>query len=96
LTDTTTLKAGPTSEHEAVFKAIKAFLEERAGAGFEGPVGWDTPLMSSNLDSLSVLQLMMFLSDELQFELQEDDFVEEHFGTVGALVARIVARRAAA
>jgi acyl carrier protein len=35
----------------------------------------------------------MFLSERLQFELQEEDFVEEHFGTVGALVRRIVAKR---
>jgi acyl carrier protein len=92
LTNATTLKA--TSE--TIFQAIKGFLEDHASLGLGGSVELSTPLMNSQLDSLTVLQLMIFLSDELQFELQEDDFGEEHFGTVGALVARILERRGAA
>jgi len=94
--NTASFKAPPAAEQDAVFQAIKRFLENRTGGVFTQPVELSTPLMNSHLDSLTVLQLMMFLSDELQFELQEDDFVEEHFGTVGALVARILARRGAA
>jgi acyl carrier protein len=50
-------------------------------------------LLNSALDSFTVLQLMMFLSDKYAFELQADDFIEEHFGTVATLVKCVVARR---
>jgi acyl carrier protein len=96
LTNATTLKATSDAKGEAIFQAIKGFLEDHASLGLGGSVELSTPLMNSQLDSLTVLQLMIFLSDELQFELQEDDFGEEHFGTVGALVARILERRGAA
>lgn len=82
-----------SNEQETIFQAIKGFLEQNSGAGFPHPVQLDTPLLNSSLDSFAVLQLMMFLSDTLHFELQEDDFGEEHFGTVGALVKRVADRR---
>lgn len=81
------------AEEEVIFQTIKGFFEDSAGAVFVRPVEFGTPLLNSALDSLTVLQLMIFLSERLQFELQEEDFVEEHFGTVGALVKRIVAKR---
>jgi acyl carrier protein len=81
------------ADEAAIFQIIKEFLEQNAGAAFAQPVELGTPLLNSSLDSFTVLQLMMFLSERLQFELQEEDFVEEHFGTVGALVRRIVAKR---
>jgi acyl carrier protein len=95
VTDAPTLNTAKVAEREFVFNAIKNFLENRGDATSHGPVELNTPLMNSHLDSLTVLQLMMFLSDELKFELQEDDFAEEHFGTVGSLVGRILERYAA-
>lgn len=85
--------ANDEAEKEELFQTIKGFLEQNAGAGFIRPVELGTPLLNSSLDSLTVLQLMMFLSERLQFELHEEDFVEEHFGTVDALVKRIAAKR---
>jgi acyl carrier protein len=93
LLDNATTVRSDASESEVVFQAVKKFLEGSAGSVFSGPIEMDTPLLNSALDSLTVLQLMMFLSDNLQFEIGEEDFVEEHFATVGTLVARIVARR---
>jgi acyl carrier protein len=84
---------GIAREEEAVFQDIKGFLEQNAGPGFAHPVEHNTPLLNSALDSFTVLQLMMFLSEKFAFELLADDFVEEHFGTVAALVKRVVAKR---
>jgi acyl carrier protein len=38
---------------------------------------------------------MMFLGERYQFELQEEDFMEEHFATVATLAERIVSKRRA-
>ena len=81
------------ADAQEIFRAVKDFLEQTAASGVIGQVDPGTPLLNSSLDSLTVLQLMMFLSERFRFELQEEDFVEEHFGTVAALVRRIAARR---
>jgi acyl carrier protein len=83
------------SEEEAVYQDIRTFLEQNAGSLFAGPVGRETPLLNSALDSFTVLQLMMFLGERYQFELQEEDFMEEHFATVATLAKRIVSKRRA-
>jgi acyl carrier protein len=81
------------SDEEAVYEDIRTFLQQNAGSLFAAPIGRETPLLNSALDSFTVLQLMMFLGDRYQFELQEEDFVEEHFATVATLARRIIAKR---
>lgn len=81
---------------EAVFQAIKGFLQSNSAGVFAGPIEMDTPLLNSGLDSLAILQLMMFLGEQLGMEVEEDDFKEENFATVGALVGRVIAKRTAA
>ena len=80
-------------KEEAVFLDIKGFLEQHAGSAFARPIERNTPLLNSSLDSFTVLQLMIFLSDKYAFELLPDDFIEEHFGTVATLAKRVVAKR---
>src|SRR5262245_15179522 len=82
----------PLSETVA-FQAIKTFLETGAAGAFRGPIDMDTPLLGSGLDSLSILQLMIFLGEQLHVEIEEPDFVEENFATVGTLAAYVVAKR---
>ena len=84
---------GIAQEEAIVFHDIKEFLEQNASSALAHPVEGDTPLLDSALDSFTVLQLMIFLSEKYAFELQADDFVEEHFGTVSTLAKRIVAKR---
>ena len=90
--DRSALTAG-ASEEDAVYRDVRTFLEQNAGSLFAGPIGHETPLLNSALDSFTVLQLMMFLGERYQFELQEEDFMEEHFATVATLAKRIVAKR---
>lgn len=85
---------GIMQDEEIVFEDIKGFLDQNAPLAQH--VVRNTPLLNSSLDSFTVLQLMMFLSEKYQFELQAEDFVEEHFGTVATLVKRILAKRGTA
>jgi acyl carrier protein len=75
------------------FQAIKTFLETGAAGAFRGPIDMDTPLLGGGLDSLSILQLMIFLGEQLNVEIEEPDFVEANFATVGTLAAYVVAKR---
>lgn len=50
----------------------------------------ETPLLGSGLlDSLSILQLTMFLSDRWGIEISDEDFTPENFATIGSLVALV-------
>lgn len=77
--------------------ALESFLRQHIPAAASRPVDAGTPLLSSGLlDSLGVLQLVTFLAEELGVEIGEDDFSEENFATVGALLALVARKRSAA
>ena len=49
-----------------------------------------TPLLEGDaIDSLSIVQLMMFLGTEFGVEIDDEDFVEENFATVGSLTGLV-------
>jgi acyl carrier protein len=87
------VSAEPALSETVAFQAIKTFLETGAAGAFAKPIDMDTPLLGSGLDSLSILQLMMFLGEQLHVEIEEPDFVEENFATVGTLATYVVAKR---
>lgn len=74
---------------EVAFSAISEFLNGVSPNPFDGPVARDTPLMDSGLDSLCMLQLIMFLGEKINVEPSEEDFQEENFHTVGTLASYI-------
>lgn len=43
----------------------------------------DTPLLSGVMDSLGLLQLVAFLEEEFDVEIDDADMVADHFRTVG-------------
>lgn len=76
--------------------AILRFVARTAPAKLAGDLSADTPLLSAGLlDSLGIVELMTFVSDELGFEISDDDFTPENFETVGSLVRLIAAKRRA-
>ena len=76
-----------------VFMDIQKFLERTASANLS-EVDLNTPLLNSGaLDSLGILELMMFLSDKMQVELEDEDFVPENLETVGSLVRFVLQKR---
>lgn len=51
----------------------------------------DTDLFAAGLDSMGIMQLMVFAEDRLGIRIAAEDVTREHFGTVrglGALIRR--------
>jgi acyl carrier protein len=44
-----------------------------------------SPLLDGSVDSLALNQLIGFLEDEFEIEVEDDDMREEHFSTVGTI-----------
>lgn len=88
--------AGPSVDPAAVLALICDFLSKTSSIPVAGGIGPDTPLLEGGaLDSLGILQLMMFLGDQLQIEVTDEDFIPENFKTVGSLVRFVVDKRCA-
>jgi acyl carrier protein len=67
--------------HESVVKALCLVLQKD-----EAEMDADTRLFEDlNLDSTSVLELLMAIEDELNVEFDPDSLEQHHFATVGSL-----------
>lgn len=87
--------AGPPTDPAAVLALISDFLAKTSPTLPAGGVCAQTPLLEGGtLDSLGILQLVMFLGDRMQIEVTDEDFVPENFQTVGSLVHFVVGKRA--
>ncbi len=76
--------------------AILRFVARVAPAELARDLDAGTPLLSAGLlDSLSIVELMTFVSEELGFEISDEDFTAENFETVGSLVRLIGTKRRA-
>jgi acyl carrier protein len=60
------------------FIAEEIMFEERSVA-----LSDDTPLLSGIMDSLGLLQLVAFLEEEFEVEVDDADMTADHFRTVG-------------
>lgn len=81
-----------TTNQPDISFAIAGFVRAHFPQFAKADVSKDTELLARGLDSLAVLDLMTFLSEQYHLELAEEDFVEENFETVGSL-SRLVARK---
>lgn len=53
-------------------------------------IGVDTPLISSGLvDSFSMVSMKMFLEDEYEFKMTDEEASTEAFDTVGSIMALV-------
>lgn len=76
------------------FQLLEGFLRQLSPAARTVELDADTALLSSGiLDSLGILQMMSFLSDELGIEIDDADFTLENFETLGSLLAFIQRRK---
>lgn len=63
----------------------------------DGALDRDTPLLDgASIDSLGVLELMMFLGKRFEFEISDEDFVADHFENVNRLAQFVIEKRATA
>jgi acyl carrier protein len=66
---------------------LRRFFEQHVPASTQQQIGPQTALLGTGLlDSLAVIQLMVFLGAELGIEIDDEDFTPENLGTVGQLL----------
>lgn len=86
MSDTTS--ATKTNDAQQVFEAIREFLNRTSALAAEQEITLDTPLLEGGaLDSLGIMQLVVFVGEEFGIEVTDEDFAPENFETVGTLVA---------
>lgn len=91
---TATATGASAAEAAMVFDAIRGFLFKNASMPGVNEISLDTRLLADGaLDSLGILQLTMFLADELRIEVADEDFMPENFETVGNLVQFILRKQ---
>lgn len=76
---------------------LHRFFDQLAPAAKPRELTPETALLSSGiLDSLAILQLTIFLSDEFGIEIGDEDFTLENFATIGTLLEFIASKRTGA
>lgn len=89
------MTAMPSTHTPDVLARIRAFLEQHAPAAAGTVLDASTPLLGTGLlDSLAVVQLMVFLGTEFGIEVEDEDFTPENLGTIGSLAAFIERKKA--
>lgn len=81
---------------EGIVKRIASFLEANSVNvdGIEDVASF--PLLESGaLDSLGVLNLMMFLAEEYRLEIEDEDFTPENFRTMASLAELVISKQSA-
>jgi len=56
----------------------------------------DTPLLGGVMDSLGLLQLVAFLEEQYEVEIDDADMVAEHFRTPGEIARFVQSKQTAA
>jgi acyl carrier protein len=84
------------SNDQDLLAHLRRFFEQNVPAAAQLSLTPDTGLLGTGLlDSLAVIQLMVFLGEELGIEIADEDFVPENLDTIGHLLAFIGRKKAA-
>ncbi|MBL8328707.1 MAG: acyl carrier protein [Rubrivivax sp.] len=76
--------------------ALRGFFQQHVPAAAQQVLSADTALLGTGLlDSLAVIQLMVFLGETLGVEIGDEDFTPENLDTLGHLLAFIQRKSAA-
>lgn len=79
---------------EDIEREVRDFIARRFGHQV-GELGPETSLLDGNaIDSLGLLEIVMFVTERFGVEVSDDDFLPENFETP-ARIATLVAGRAA-
>jgi hypothetical protein len=80
------VSAPPTAEVEA---ALRRFIvDELLETPFEG----EDPLAAGEVDSLGIEQLVEYVFELWEVELDDEDIVEENFESIASLTALVVSK----
>lgn len=87
------LQPPPAADTAQILQAMGKFFAETLPAASVGTPSEDLQLLESGLlDSLSMLQLTTFLSDEFGIEFDDEDFTAENFATAGSVAALVASK----
>ena len=84
-----------TATADEIRLTITRFMAGRLPSAQAKAMTDETPLLTGALDSLGVLELMMFLDQTYGIALEDVDFDAENLETVGRLVRFVERKRAA-
>lgn len=80
-----------SSEHQDIVQSIVGFVRRRFPA--EVNAGGSTRLLEGNsIDSLGLIELMTFLTDNFDIEIGDEDFSPDNFETIDS-VAKLVSSK---
>jgi acyl carrier protein len=72
---------------------VRTFINEEILHGEDGVVATDqSPLLDGTLDSVGLMQLVAFLEEEFDIEIDDAEIVPEHFSSVTS-IETLVRRR---
>jgi acyl carrier protein len=80
----------------SVTTALTEFVRNDLAQGRVAEIHPDDDLLSTGLiDSLGILQLVMFVEEQLSVKVPDEDVVLEHFRSISALTAYLESRTTA-
>ena len=69
-----------------VASRVRTFINDEVLHGEDGVVkSDDSPLLDGALDSVGLLQLVAFLEEEFDIEIDDAEIVPDHFSTVASI-----------
>ncbi|HKQ60685.1 MAG TPA: acyl carrier protein [Candidatus Polarisedimenticolaceae bacterium] len=79
---------------EAELARIREFVRRRFPLARQLAAGDDDPLLESGVvDSLGILELVQYVTQEFAVEVGDEDLLPDNFGTVRKLAAFVAAKR---
>ncbi len=83
--------------HQSMIEdSVITFLRTRSVGAASAPIDQSTPLLNSTiLDSIGILELMMFLAERFDVEVEDVDFQPANFETVSHLAAFVAHKKSA-
>jgi acyl carrier protein len=75
--------------------SIRDYIKTELLMSDETSLGDDTPLWGGVLDSVGLMQLITFIEEQFEIEVDDEELTSAHFGTVGN-IAELVDRKVAA
>lgn len=74
---------------------VRSFIVTELGfSGGPDELGDDYPLLEREvIDSLGLMKLVTYLESEMDIEIDDEDLVPDHFGTIGDIADLIAAKK---
>lgn len=75
---------------------IREYISTELMMGDDSSLKNDTPLWGGVIDSVGLMQLITFIEERFEIEVDDDELTSAHFGTVGDIAALVDRKVAAA